>query len=197
MYGFWLPNDPRGSWSTWVGSWDLYRYGGPATKVNDRRSHAWDEHDVQKRLDLKQHLKLPPVHLSGMQARAVGEGFHIAALKCGYKVYALAVMPEHVHIILGRHSYRVEQMIRILKQQAGLRLKAQGYHPFQAEQGRRGVLPSVFCDGMWKCFIDSQSYFRAAIKYVGNNPVKEGLPRQNWNCVVPYAARSGGSSNHR
>ena len=34
MYGFWLPNDPRGSWSDFVGSWELFRYG-PATKVED------------------------------------------------------------------------------------------------------------------------------------------------------------------
>ncbi len=34
-YGFWLPNDPRGSWSTFVGSWELYRFG-KATKVTDR-----------------------------------------------------------------------------------------------------------------------------------------------------------------
>ena len=48
-YGFWLPNDPRGSWSDFVGSWDLYRYR-PATKVNDYRSYAHDPHDRAKRL---------------------------------------------------------------------------------------------------------------------------------------------------
>lgn len=26
-YGFWLPNDPRGSWSDFVGAWELFRYG--------------------------------------------------------------------------------------------------------------------------------------------------------------------------
>ena len=26
-YGFWLPNDPRGSWSDFVGSWELLRFG--------------------------------------------------------------------------------------------------------------------------------------------------------------------------
>ena len=36
-YGFWLPNDPRGSWSDFVGSWELQRFG-PATKVNVRHS---------------------------------------------------------------------------------------------------------------------------------------------------------------
>ncbi|HUT10853.1 MAG TPA: hypothetical protein VMY42_10175 [Thermoguttaceae bacterium] len=38
-YGFWLPNDPRGSWSDFVGSWELARFG-KATKVSTRRSLA-------------------------------------------------------------------------------------------------------------------------------------------------------------
>lgn len=48
-YGFWLPNDPRGSWSDFVGSWDLFRYG-PATKTTERRSLAHDKHDQALRL---------------------------------------------------------------------------------------------------------------------------------------------------
>ncbi len=39
MYGFWLPNDPRGSWSDFVGSWNLFRYGS-ATKTTARTSVA-------------------------------------------------------------------------------------------------------------------------------------------------------------
>ncbi len=49
MYGFWLPNDPRGSWSDFVGAWTLFRYGS-ATKTNDRRSAAHDAHDRAERL---------------------------------------------------------------------------------------------------------------------------------------------------
>ena len=35
-YGFWLPNDPRGSWSDFVRSIELHRVGGPATKINTK-----------------------------------------------------------------------------------------------------------------------------------------------------------------
>ena len=47
-YGFWLPNDPRGSWSDFVGSWELYKFG-PATKTTETRSLAHDPHDVALR----------------------------------------------------------------------------------------------------------------------------------------------------
>ena len=43
-YGFWLPNDPRGSWSDFVAAWELRKFG-PATKVNGRHSYAHDPHD--------------------------------------------------------------------------------------------------------------------------------------------------------
>ena len=39
-YGFWLPNDPRGSWSDYVRSWELFVAGGPATKTETGRSVA-------------------------------------------------------------------------------------------------------------------------------------------------------------
>src|SRR5438270_9322580 len=73
-YGFWLPNDPRGSWSEFVGSWELFRFG-PATKTDTRRSVAARPHDRAQRLAAKQALKYPPVQFTGLQARAIGRGF--------------------------------------------------------------------------------------------------------------------------
>src|SRR5436190_23751577 len=35
-YGFWLPNDPRGSWSEFVRRWELVRFG-QSTKYTERR----------------------------------------------------------------------------------------------------------------------------------------------------------------
>jgi hypothetical protein len=48
-YGSWLPNDPRGSWSDFVASWELFRAGGPATKTLARHSLANVPHDAQAR----------------------------------------------------------------------------------------------------------------------------------------------------
>src|SRR5271167_59120 len=73
-YGFWLPNDPRGSWSDFVGSWDLFRYG-PATTTDATHSVAHCPHDAHQREAAKKALRYPPVQFSGVQARAVGRGF--------------------------------------------------------------------------------------------------------------------------
>src|SRR5262245_48761259 len=64
--GFWLPNDPRGSWSNFVGSWELFRLG-PAARVQTRTSLARQPHDRDARLDAKHALKLPAVKFAGVQ----------------------------------------------------------------------------------------------------------------------------------
>jgi hypothetical protein len=46
-YGFWLPNDARGSWSNEVWAKHLRPFG-EATKTNSRRSLADAPHDVQQ-----------------------------------------------------------------------------------------------------------------------------------------------------
>jgi hypothetical protein len=72
-YGFWLPNDPRGSWSDFVASWELARFG-QATKSPERLSinvAQW----ARWRTTAQHALRYPAVVLSGRQARLVGVGF--------------------------------------------------------------------------------------------------------------------------
>jgi hypothetical protein len=85
-YGFWLPNDPRGSWSDFVGAWDLFRYGR-ATKTTATRSLAGRAHNPAVRLAAKRALKYPAVEFSGLQARAVGRGFARYAERSGLSIW--------------------------------------------------------------------------------------------------------------
>ncbi len=182
-YGFWLPNDPRGSWSTFVASWDLFQYG-TATKVANRRSHAHDPHDRRFRMAAKSALLHEPVKLSGAQALSVGNGFARAVRASEYSILACSILPEHVHLVVARHRYDVEQVVRRLKQFAGKQLAEDGLHPFENELARRGALPAVFARGCWKCFIDNEKYVDSAIGYVQANPLKEGKKRQAWKFVA-------------
>src|SRR3954470_20750349 len=74
MYGFWLPNDQRGSWSDFVGAWELLRFG-KATKTTQRRSLAYEPFDPALRRAAKATLKYPAVNFNGLQARAIARGF--------------------------------------------------------------------------------------------------------------------------
>ena len=179
MYGFWLPNDPRGSWSTFVGSWELVRFG-KATKVDTRRSVAHVPHDAAARRGAKRALKHPPVVLTGRQARAVGRGFARAAGEADCRIHACSILPEHVHLVIGRHPRPMGQVVGHLKARATQRLKAEGFWPQDGHRpwGGKG----------WKVFLDTPEDVRRAVGYVEANPVKEDLPPQRWSFVVPFGA---------
>src|SRR5439155_12959504 len=70
-YGFWLPNEPRGSWSDFVASWELFRFG-PATKVDTHRSVAHRPYDRTIKREMQRALKHDPVRFTGQQARILG-----------------------------------------------------------------------------------------------------------------------------
>jgi REP element-mobilizing transposase RayT len=180
-YGFWLPNDPRGSWSDFVRSWELFRHGGPATPVNDRRSHASAPHDRIARLRAKEGLKYPPVTFDGLQARAVARGFADAVGRTNAIVRACAILKDHVHMVILRHRYPFKRLVTQLKGGATRQLLAEGLHPLARCRTTSGTLPSPWAQLGWTVFIDDAAHLHAAIEYVRNNPVKEGPKAQKWN----------------
>jgi len=183
MYGFWLPNDPRGSWSDFVGSWELFRYG-PANKTTARRSVAYRPHDRVSRVAAKKALKYPAVVLNGLQARAVGQGFADYFQTSACPVWACAILPDHVHLVVGRPGMDVEQLLIQLKGAATESLKASKLHPFGKIKDHRGRTSKCFARGQWKVFLDPPDVPRA-VRYVTENPLKEGKPRQHWTFVSP------------
>jgi REP element-mobilizing transposase RayT len=184
-YGFWLPNDPRGSWSSFVASWELFKYG-TATKVSVRHSIAQRPHDVQLRRAAKSALTYPPVRFSGMQARAVARGFAMAVRDVKFGIYACSILPDHVHLVIGRHARSARSIVAHLKSMAAKRLRMEGLHPFQAEVELEEQLPSVWVRRCWTVFLNSPADVRRAIRYVENNPLKDGKRKQVWSFVTAY-----------
>jgi REP element-mobilizing transposase RayT len=184
-YGFWLPNDPRGSWSEFVGAWGLYRFGG-ATKTDCRQSVASKPHDRQTRLAAKRTLKYPDVHFTGLQARAIGRGFADYVRRSGLTVWACSILPEHVHFVVARHRYEVEQVANLLKGAATRLMVEQGLHPFGEHSSDNDRVPTVWARRHWKVFLYTEQEVERAIKYVDRNPLKEGKLKQHWSFVVPF-----------
>ena len=182
MYGFWLPNDPRGSWSHYVGSKSLYDLGGPATGGQHRRSVAAMRHDHLLRVAVKAALKFPPVTLFGIQARAVGRGLAQAQRDGKYQIYACAIMPDHVHIVLRCPSRTLGITIGHFKAQATRRLNEEGISPCPKAAAGQDQ-PAVWGEGKWCGYLNKYELPRA-VAYVEANPIKAGLPPQKWNFVI-------------
>ena len=185
-YGFWLPNDPRGSWSEFVGAWELFRTGGKATKTTETRSLARDPHDRQKRLAVKRELSRPAVKFTGVQARAVGHGFARYVARSGLPVWACSILPEHVHLVVGLGRSSIEQVVIQLKGAATSALIREQLHPFAHLAARGKRPPKCWSRGEWSVFLDDPTDILRCIGYVEDNPVKEGKPRQAWSFVTPY-----------
>lgn len=186
MYGFWLPNDPRGSWSDFVGAWELLRFG-KTTRTMERCALITPEEE-QQRMEAKRCLKYPPVTLNGRQALAIAQGFgeFFKANRCA--VWACSVLLEHVHLVIPRHRYAVEQTANLLKGAATRRLRTEGLDPMAGHGSRRGP----WARGQWSVFLDSDVAIENAIRYVEANPNREGKPSQRWSFVTPFCGLSKG-----
>jgi REP element-mobilizing transposase RayT len=184
-YGFWLPNDPRGSWSTFIASWELARFG-PATTTTMRRSVAGRRHDRQARLAAKEALKYPAVSFTGEQAQTIAHGFRKQIEISKYTVYACTILPQHVHLVLARTPYRVEQAVRLLKGSASKELADSNLHPLADHPLPDKTLPSPWARKCWKVFLNTDEDIIRSICYTGDNPRKEGKKRQRWSFVVPF-----------
>jgi REP element-mobilizing transposase RayT len=188
-YGFWLPNDPRGSWSDIVRAFDLFRFGS-ATTTDERKSLAVRPHNSSLRAAAKRELMYPPVIFSGKQALAIANGFGEVVRRTMCVIYACAIMPDHVHLVIGRHSYNIQQVANLLKGGATNRLRNNHLDPFQdffsgSPLGR--VRPSPWAHKLWKVWLDSPEDIHRSVDYTNDNPENAGLSRQNWKFVQPYA----------
>ena len=187
-YGFWLPNDPRGSGSTRIRTQHIYDAGGEATRVaTTHYSVAARPHDRHARLNAKRSLKHPPVVLSGVQARAVGQGFAMILPKVGLTIHACAILPEHVHVVVARHRFDGDEIIACLKRAGTRGMNEAGLHPLGGFWRNSGKHPSPWAAGGWKVYLNTVQEMRDRIHYVEQNPIRAGLPRQRRSFVVPYA----------
>lgn len=177
-YGFWLPNDPRGSWSQFVAAWELRAFG-PATTVNTRRSLAGERHNIALRLEAKKSLKYSPVRFSGVQALSIARGFAKAIEDSNYILYACSILPNHVHLVVKDHSRDIRRIVGHLKAEATRQLRADRRYKFAA--------PTPWVEQGWFVYLDGQEDVLRAIRYVQHNPIKEGKRKQAWPFVKEFA----------
>jgi len=188
-YGFWLPNDPRGSWSDFVGAWELVRFGR-ATRAIERNELT--EEQQRLRQEAKAALKYPPVHFTNPQMDAIARGFEIAIQRSGFTVWACSILPGHAHLVVARHTFSVEQIVNLLKGAATRRLREEGLHPLVDFERADHRLPTPWADRRWKVFLDSRDAIENAIWYVEDNPEKEDRSPQNWPFVTPFRGLESG-----
>jgi hypothetical protein len=173
-YGFWLPNDPRGSWSQYVGSREIF-YHGPATKIADKRSRAHDSHNSYSRTNAKSALKHPPVRFDEISRTAIADGFGFAAVEGTYQILACYIGHDHSHMLIARHERSIERIATHLKSKATMALNRAGQH----------FTSTPWSEGCWSVFINDEDQLHTPATYINRHPEKENLPLQTWPFISP------------
>jgi REP element-mobilizing transposase RayT len=174
-YGWWLPNDPRGSGSRTIAS-DVIaelgelHYGRKRLQPAGRVVREFYERAAEV-------LRFPLLSFDGAARAAVAAAFGEVIARERYTCYACAVMPDHVHVLIRKHKHQAEEMIEHLKHQSRLRL---------CQIALRTTDHPTWCDGGWKVFLDHPDEVRRTIGYIEKNPLPLGLPVQRWPFVTAY-----------
>jgi REP element-mobilizing transposase RayT len=174
-YGWWLPNDPRGSSSheirvERVAEFGELHYGRKQTQPlpAELRTFYRDAGDV---------LKHPLLTFQDADIPLIAEAFGSVVREQRYTCYACAIMPDHVHVLMRKHRDHAETMIESLQDASRDSLIRKGrWAPTHAVWGGPG----------WKVFLYTQQDFVRVIRYIENNPVKIGWPPQRWEFVKTY-----------
>jgi REP element-mobilizing transposase RayT len=174
-YGWWLPNDLRGSMSRAIRN-DIIadlgelHFGRKKTQPASRDIHAFYEHAKQK-------LMHPLIEFGATEMTCIADAFAAAMEQFKYTCYACAIMPDHVHLLIRKDKHLAEEMISNLQIASRLRLR---------EQGLRAFDHPVWGGPGWKVFLDTPEDIWRTIPYVELNPIKIAQPKRSYSFVVPY-----------
>ncbi len=175
-YGWWLPNDPRGSGSRTIRNDVLSELGG----LHFGRKEIQPCGRVVREFYEKaaEHLKHALLTFDEVDRMLIAEAFADVMERERYTCYVCAIMPDHVHVLIRKHKDMAEQMAENL-------MEASRTHLIQA--GRRVITHPTWIAGHgWKVFLDHPDEVRRTIRYVQENPLKIGLPAQVWPFVKVY-----------
>src|SRR5688500_3184753 len=107
LYGWWLPNDPRGSCSRTIRSDMLKELGELHYGRKQLQPASGDIRAFYSQA--KSLLKFPLLDLRDGAIASCAAGFAEAIKSCGYTCYACAILFDHVHLILRRHRHTAEE----------------------------------------------------------------------------------------
>ncbi|MCA8997831.1 MAG: hypothetical protein KDA80_12620 [Planctomycetaceae bacterium] len=184
MYGFWLPNDPRGSGSNFVWSEQLRKYG-PATKTDSPQSVAGRPHDSRLRMAAKNDLKYPPVRLNEEQIEILSQGFADAVRVLSLAIHACAIQAEHTHLVISRGDHTIETAVAELKKRGTLALTRSGKHPLM-EHRVSGRIHTPWGRGFWKRYLNDREDVERSIRYTNNNLSDDQQAKQQFDFLQEY-----------
>ncbi|MBT5020607.1 MAG: hypothetical protein HON04_17885, partial [Planctomicrobium sp.] len=121
----------------------------------------------------------------GEQAQQVALGIAESVSKKDFELLAFAILPQHLHCVAISKTMQAEDIEEQMKRYGSNTLTRSGLHPMYSYRDQnKGRIPSIWAEGHWAVYIDSEQQLKSAIHYVEQNPIKEWKPRQHWSFVT-------------
>jgi hypothetical protein len=174
-YGWWLPNDLRGSMSKNIRC-DLIKELGEVHFGRKRiQPNSKSIRDFFRQAEpALQHQLL---EFQEAEREIIARSFAETIQRERYTCYGLVLMKDHTHLCIRKHRHLAEQMVLTFQEfsrraliEAGLRAKD---HPVWGGPG-------------WKVFLDETEDVWRTIRYIDDNPIKIGESPQVYPFVTPY-----------
>ena len=175
-YGWWLPNDPRGSGSFTIRTDVLADLGELHHGRKRIQPSGASVRDFQERAE--DVLKHPRFSFDVEARQHIASAFEQVIADERYTCYGCVIMPDHVHILIRKHKHQAEQMIENLQESSRQHLIDTGVC--------RPTHPVWSKGNGWKVFLDHPAEVRRTIAYIERNPDPIGEPRQVWPFVTAY-----------
>jgi REP element-mobilizing transposase RayT len=175
VYGWWLPNDPRGSSSRTIRAAAIaalgeIHYGRKRVQPAGRVIREF--HDAARGV-----LKHPLLQLSVPETEAVGHAFGEVIRMRSYTCYACAVLSDHVHLLIRKHRDQAETMIAHLQDASRTAVAGRGSHAADHP---------VWGGPGWKVFLESRDDMERTVAYIRRNLPDSNQAGQSLPFVKPY-----------
>lgn len=179
LYGHWAVNDPRGSGSSDFSD-EKFETLGPIHFGRKPREEQPSREELRafhaKHGEL---LNFPVFWIDEAKARAIAGAIEETIRERRYTCYACAVCSNHAHVVIRTHRDKSQTIWENFAEAIRARLRVRfsdqisPHHP-------------VISSRPYKVFLYTPEDVWRRIRYVEENPVKEGRPRQHWEFVAQY-----------
>ncbi len=174
-YGWWLPNDPRGSSSHAIRNDILSELGQLHLGRKKVQPASADIREFYK--SAQSWLRHELLMFDHQAVSGIASAFAEVIVEQKYTCYACAIMPDHMHLLIRKHKHTAEQMSAHFQDFSRLRLR---------ETKLRPVDHPVWGGPGWKVFLDHPDDIGRTMRYIEDNPRKMRLPAQCWPFVTKY-----------
>ena len=174
-YGHWLPNDPRGSGSDTIRNDDLMDLG----PIHHGRKAIQPPKSELKKFYRRAEPRLDQQTIWFDDAMRAGIADAIMAVveAFTYTLWACAICRNHIHLVVRKHRDNGDVIWRNFAE--GTRQQLLGNFGIAVDH-------PVWSDRPYTVFLYSPEDVRTRIRYVEQNPIKEGLGAQRFGFVKAY-----------